>query len=866
MAEPASSGLFTFLFTDIEGSTARWEVDPDAMAQSVRIHDAITAEAVAESDGHVFKTTGDGAYAVFAAPSQAVAAAIALQSRISNQSWPSASNPLRVRMGIHSGLAEERGGDYFGPTLNRTARIMDAGHGGQILVSTAAMELLPAGEVDLVDLGEHRLKDLLRRERIYQVSSQESFPPLRALDTRHHDLPVQVTSFVGRSIQLLELADLIRDHRLVTLTGPGGTGKTRLALQVAADASDHFDAVRFISLAPVSDAEGVAIAVANGLGLPPGTRPAAEVLASRIAERDELLVLDNFEHVMAAATLVGSLLDTSPRTRVIVTSRELLRLRAEHHYPVPVMGVPSADSRVVAKEIADFEAIRLFEERARAARPDFVIDDGNADDVAVICRYLDGLPLAIELAAARIRLFAPAQLRSRLEANGSALGSGPVDAPQRQRTLVDTIAWSHDLLDPAEQTLFRRMAIFVGGRSLAGVEVVCGHALDIDAVDGIETLADKSLIRIVEGRTGEVRIDYLETIYTYARERLEASGEQEELADAHASFFADLVEQAEPHLRGERQLEWNRRLEDESPNLYAALEHSFDGGRASDGMRIAAGLRDFWQYQGRGQTMRHWADIALEHVDAGDDELQAGVYTLAGFSRYSAYAVGGQELLEKGADLYRQLGDKQRESLALIWAGGALEAVGGDLNEARRLVEAGLVVAREVDSAPAIAQALNMAGEMERAAGNYAVAQRLQEESLQASRRAGEQRRVAMVTFNLGLIAHHLGDDEKAESLIRESLRLAIEQEFDAQAAHSLIGLGEQVARRGDPRTAARLIGAGDKQFERLGMTAQLADLLDFERIRDDVRGQLGDDAYTEATTAGAEMSLEAAMELAQSA
>ena len=861
------SGTVTFLFSDIEGSTARWERNRDAMSEAVRRHDQISASAIDAAGGIVFKTTGDGCCAVFSRAGAAVAAALTLRDRLAQEPWAADADPLLVRIGIHTGSAEERGGDYFGPTLNRTARLMSAGHGGQILISESTHQLLDQDTVHVRDLGQHRLRDLLRPEHIYQVGDpRERYPPLRTLDEGAGNLPIQVTPFVGREDDLRALTSLVPLHRLVTLTGPGGTGKTRLALQTAAELVDQYEAVYFVGLSRIREPEDVVPAIADAIGLQrQSTANPHDVVLASLATRRCLLLLDNFEHVMPAAAPVGSLLDGAPDVSVLVTSRELLRLRAEQNYPVAPMETPLAPSDATVEELAAVESVRLFVDRARAVRPDFTLDTGNAQDVAAICRRLDGLPLAIELAAARVRLFGPAELRSALTAGLGVLTGGPVDAPQRQRTLLDTVRWSYELLDPTEMSLFRRMAVFVGGRSLEAVAAVCLPGLDSDAITSTTALADKSLIRVRHDSAGETRLDMLETIHGFARAELQASGELAEMQHRHAQYFADVAERAEAELRGSEQTEWMARLEQERPNFEAALEWSLGGNSSLPGLRIVAGLRDFWFYQGHYRVMSQWADPAMALLPDDDPGLQAGVLLTAGFHAYGKYRDDAVDLFDRSAALYEQAGDDAHRALALVWAAGAHEILDADLDAARRCLEEGTALAREVGATHVVAQALNMHGEMERTVGNYELARAIQEEGLSLARQTGEQRRVAMISHNLGLIAHHLGDDTTAERLIRESLALSNEIGFDAQTAHSLIALAEQLTLRDDPDVAARLIGAAEHFFGVSGMKAQPADAPDHDRIRTIVLEELGQDRYAEAVAQGARLDIAAAVELASS-
>ena len=551
----------TFLFTDVEGSTRLWEQFPDVMPAALERHDAILRGAIERSDGAIVKATGDGVMAVFDSAVASVAASVELQRALLEEQWPETC-PISVRVGVHSGDAETRGGDFFGPTVNRTARIMAAGHGGQVLLSgsTAALvtDRLPDA-VTLRDLGEHRLKDLERPERLFQLLHPDlvaDFAPLATLDLRPNNLPTQTSAFVGRDREIEEISRRLADPaiRLLTLTGPGGTGKTRLALRVAADHVDRFaNGAYFVDLVPARSPDSVIglIASAIGIGAASDQAPLADV-KRQLRSQEVLLVLDNFEQAVAAAPLLVELLRDCERLKLLVTSREALRVRGESLYSVPPLSLPGAASAAgtaagSAAELGRFEAIQLFVERARAARADFHLTDDNAAAVAEICRRLDGLPLAIELATARINLFSPEALRDRLGSRLKALGSGPRDLPARQQTLRATIEWSYQLLDPAEQRLFEVLSVFAGAGFEAVEAVVSGLQDDdvagLDVADGLSSLLDKSLLRAVEaaarGASGP-RVVMLETIKEYAAERL---AQRPEFADAvrerHAAHFAD---------------------------------------------------------------------------------------------------------------------------------------------------------------------------------------------------------------------------------------------------------------------------------------------------------------------------------------
>ncbi len=679
----------------------------------------------------------------------------------------------------------------------------------------------------------------------------------RTADKRTHNLPVPITSFVGRQSDLARLVETVRANRLVTLTGPGGTGKTRLALESAAELLDHFEPVCFVSLSRVTKPDDVAPAISGALDLHDRS---AETVTQRLvrflSDKRSLVVLDNFEHVIAAAPRIAELIQAIPTLHLLVTSRQLLRLRAERQFPVAPLDLPAPNAKPDAKRVGDYEAVRLFTERAQAVRPDFRLDKSNADDVAAICRSLDGLPLAIELAAARVRLFSPARLRTELEAGNATLGTGPVDAPDRHRTLTETVAWSFDLLREEEQVLFRRLAVFVGGRSIDAVERVCLHGLDLDAATVVESFADKSLVRVVDGRGGDPRLVMLETLHRFARKRLIDSGELEVLRQRHAQYFADIVEEAESELRGTGNVHWTRRLEDERPNLAKAIEWSFDCGENVTGLRIVAGLRDFWFYQSHILDMNRYCQLALKRLDEADASLRAGVMMTAGFCAYSRYEREAVELLEQAAALYETVGDKEHQALARVWASGSREMHDKDLVAAREGIRRGLELAREANAPRIVAQALNYLGEIERFAGNFELARDIQAEGLELSRATGEIRRVAMMTHNLAWIARHLGDEALAERRFRESLGLAIEHQYHGLIAEALFGMADTLVRRGKHENAALLIGFAQHQYDRMSARPQPADAADHDRVRQAVRERLSEKDFQQATTDGAQLGL----------
>jgi predicted ATPase/class 3 adenylate cyclase len=565
-AEPASQTL-TFLFTDLEGSSKLWEQHRQSMKEALERHDAILRDAVESSEGQVVKTTGDGLMAVFTSPADGVTACIKAQHGLAHEVWGE-TGPLHVRMGLHVGEAATREGDYFGPTLNRAARIMSAGHGGQVLLSAAAAALvtdqLPSGST-LHDLGEYQLKGLGRAERVFQLvhpDLEASFPPLATRPRRPSELPEQPSEFIGRDPELREIRERLEDDsvRLLTLTGPGGIGKTRLALRAAADQIDHFeDGAFFVDLSTVRDSGSVLGAIARAIGLSdPADESLLDQLKERLREQRVLLILDNFEHVTAAAPTVAQLLPHCSRLTLLVTSREALHVHGEHLFAVPPLSLPSiAPGRMSVEQLAPYEAVQLFVKRAQAVRPDFRLTEDHAAAVAEICLRLDGLPLAIELATARINLFSPEALRDRLGSRLELLRGGARDMPARQQTLRATLEWSYQLLEAGEQRLFELLSAF-SGAGFEAVEAVASsvngrRGTRIDTVDGLASLVDKSLIRQADPGDPEPRLVMLETIREYAAERLEDLPEFSTSARrAHAVYFADFARRQWEDLTGDR--------------------------------------------------------------------------------------------------------------------------------------------------------------------------------------------------------------------------------------------------------------------------------------------------------------------------
>ena len=831
------TGTVTFLFTDVEGSTRMWERDPTAMRSALARHDEILRSAIEESGGSVFKTMGDAFCAAFFSVPGALDAALSAQRALHAEEWDEGS-VIRVRMALHTGAVEERGGDYFGPALNWVSRLLSAGHGGQTLLSLAAQELvrdaLPV-DVRLEDLGERRLKDLFRPERVFEISAPDhpsEFPPLRTLESHSNNLPLQPTPLVGREREVLEVCGRLRQEevRLLTLTGPGGTGKTRLALQAAADLLEDFDdGVFFVALATVTDPDLFLKEIAAALGLQEsGDAALEEILKEYLGRRELLLVLDNFEQILSAAPLAGGILSAAPRLKVLVTSRIPLGIYGEHEYAVPPLSIPDPKRLPDIGALSQFESVRLFIERAGAAKAGFEITNENAPAVAEICARLDGLPLAIELAAARIKLLPPKAILTRLANRLKLLTGGAKDLPARQRTLRGAIEWSHDLLDEGERTLFARLAVFSGGRTLEAIEAVCDAEgdLPIDAFDGVSSLLDKSLLTRDEGPQEEPRFVMLETIHEYAREKLEESGEAEETKRLHAEYFLSFAEEAEPELVGAEQIEWMDRLEAEHDNLRAALSWSMEAAEVESVLRMAGSLSLFWSVRGYSSEGRGWCEEALARDADHESPMRAMVLGGLGIMawRQSDYERAEQSLGESLA-LYRGSGDGKGEAISLLYLGkAAIDR--NELDLASELLSEGESMCRSVGDTANLADILNISAIVAMARGDLVGANTILEEALGLARAAGHIRCLALTTSNLGINAMLEGDYEEARALMEEALELNLALKDRGNHAVSLHNLGLIALLRGDPEQAAVLCAQSTQMFgdllDSIGVTISL--------------------------------------------
>jgi predicted ATPase/class 3 adenylate cyclase len=853
------SGTVAFLFTDVEGSTARWERDRAAMAAAVARHLDILRAAVAAHDGVVFKVIGDAVQAAFPGAPAAVAAAVDAQQALLAEPWLD-GEPLRVRMALHAGeAAPDPHGDYLAPVLNRLARLMAAGHGGQILVSQAIQQLtrgdLPPA-VSLRDLGEHRLRDLLEPERIWQVVApglEERFPPLETLERRRHNLPRQPTPFLGRLDEVEAVAALLRRDavQLVTLTGPGGIGKTRLALQTAVESLDAFpDGVFFVDLASLSDPAQIAAAISSVLGLSQeGERPPADVVAAYLTDKQVLLLLDNFEHLLDGAATVADLLRGCPDLTVLATSRAPLRLRAEREFPVQPLGVPESDQSVGPDHLARYDAVRLFLDRAVTAKPDFSLDAANAAAVAEICRRLDGLPLAIELAAARVRILPPRTLLARLEQRLALLTDGARDAPHRQRTLRDAIAWSHDLLSPDEQTVFRRLGAFVGGCTLEAAEAVAGPDADADVFAGLTGLVEESLLRQEAGPQDEPRFRMLETIREFALEQLAQSGEEEVVRARHAEWLLDRARDISVILEARYAVDLVDRLEAEYANLVAALGWLSRSGEGERFLALAAAMGEIWYLTGRHREGRDWLERALT-VAPAEPTRERGIALLeAGrFAHHHGDDVTAIAHIDEAEALLRPLGQPMDQGYANMMR-GIVEEDRGEYDPAESRFLAARDFFRQSGAATAAAVADYHLAIVAYGRGETDRARELWETVAAELRTQDDTVAIVWCLGYLALLAVEQGEVGPAVDSLREAVALSEPAALRHQQDMTLEVAAMLGAASGLAEAAARLQGAAAAIGE--GRRNELPEGLAYQRTERQLRAILGDGGYDRAWREG---------------
>jgi predicted ATPase/class 3 adenylate cyclase len=911
MERSLPTGTVSLLCTDVEGSTRLLLALGERYAAALAEHRRLLRTAFAEHCGCEVDTQGDAFFYAFPRAHDAVAGAVAAQRALAAHAWPEGL-ALRVRIGIHTGEPTTTGEGYVGIDVHRAARVMSAGHGGQVLLTQSTKDLLPGEPSDAVsvrDLGEHRLKDLTQPQRLYQLvipGLENDFPALKTLEARPTNLPIQPTPLIGREQEVTEAVTLAggEDIRLVTLTGAGGTGKTRLSLQVAAElVADFEDGVFFVDLASITDPHLFIPTVAQTLSV--RERPGetlSETLKDHLRAKKLLLVFDNFEQLLDAGPAVSALLAGAPNLKALVTSRAPLHLSGEHEYSVPPLAVPDLNTFEPLAALAGYEAVQLFVERAQAVKPEFELTSENAPVVAEICARLDGLPLAIELGAARVRILSPQALLGRLSQRLALLTGGARDAPARQRTLRDTIEWSYGLLSASEQRLFARLSVFVGGRTIDAAEAVCDPAGDLGAAvfDGVASLVEKSLLRQEEGPAGEPRFLMLETIREYALDRLERCGEKELLRQRHAHYFVALAEDAEPEILGADQVLWLERLEAERDNFRAALGWLLGRGDTELALRLIGSLRRAWVARGYLSETRNWLEAAFEGKAAVSPHVEAkALYGLGRVALVEGDYAEAIPFLERSTRLFRELGeaeglvfsladlsfiatvqgrpeDAQRfanESLAKAKAAGnettiaaALHSLActkldaGEYGEARSLFEQSLALRRKLGDKRNIANSLGYLGSVALLEGDYDRATALLDESLALGRDLGNLLIVSAALANESLVALAAGHAGRAETLCTEGLALSHElgdKRTTVECLHALAGIA---ALQGEPLEAALLSGAAESVHAAIKAPPSPAERMVSERFLRMARAGVDEESFSDSWARGRRMSYDAAV------
>ncbi len=831
---PLPTGTVTFLFTDIEGSTRLVQQLGDARSEQVfGDHRRLLSDAVESEGGHVYEDQGESFIFAFQRARDAILAATAAQRALAAHPWPDGA-VLRVRMGLHTGEPVSTSDGYVGVDVHMVARVCQAGHGGQILLSQTTRDLVeddqPEG-VSLRDLGEHHLKDLARPQRLFQVVTPDlpaDFPQLRSLDVLPNNLPIQLTSFIGREREMAEIKRLMQGTRLLTLTGVGGSGKTRLALYVAADLLDAFtDGVWFVEFAPLVNPPLVPQTVATALSLreQPG-RSFTATLAGYLQPKRALLVLDNCEHVVAAcAQLVSTLLRSCPDLRILATSREVLGTAGETAFRVPSLSLPGLRHVPSSTHLRECEAVRLFVDRATAAAPTFLMTNRNGSAVAQVCRQLDGIPLAIELAAVRVRMLSPAEIAKRLGDRFRFLTGGSRTGLLRHQTLQAAMDWSYDLLSEKERALLRRLSVFAGGFTLEAAEAIwAGEEFErAEILDLLALLIDKSLL-MLQAQNGHSRYQMLETVRQYGQDRLKESGETGRVRSRHRDWYLMLAEKGDQELRGLDPEAWLELFESEHENFRAALEWcQIEQDGAEAGLRLAVALGEFWFGRGYWSEGRKWLEGALANAASARSHIRVEALIRTGhLVLFQGNYDAALNLFQQSLAISRDLGDKQRIADSLDFIGHLIRDR-GDYARAKALHEEGLALSRELGSNRGVADALYGLGRVAASQGRYEEALNLFQQSLDLVQKVANKRAVAYCYFHLGNVSRLAGDNRNAATLLEKSLTLHRGMGNKQGIAQTLCALGDVERRQGDLGQAATLGQESLALFRELGNKGAIA-------------------------------------------
>ncbi|GCE15451.1 LuxR C-terminal-related transcriptional regulator [Tengunoibacter tsumagoiensis] len=832
------TGTITLLFADIEGPTLLRQDVGEQYACVLAECRQLLRTACQQAHGYEADAQRDALFFAFARAADAVSAAVVAQRALDSHVW-SNHMMVRMRMGLHTGEPQRIDERYVGRDVHLVERILQAGHGGQVLLSQATRHLmehnLPEG-VSLRDLGKHRLKDFQQQNRLFQLVIADlpaDFQPLLTLDPHPHPLPIQPTPFIGRKREVAAVQRLLlrEEVRLLTLTGPGGSGKTRLALQVAPELRNSFpDGISFVNLASIRDAELVAPTIAQALGVKESpTQVLGEQLHAFLQEKQCLLLLDNFEQVMSAASILSDLLARCPQLKLLVTSRAVLHLLAEYEFAVPPLSLPDPTHLPELATLSQYEAVALFSARAQALQPEFQVNNTNASAIAEICARLDGLPLAIELAAARMKLLPPPALLARLESRLTVLAGGARDAPERHQTLRKTIEWSYRLLDADEQRLFRQLSVFAGGCTLEAIEAVCA-AVDpqtpaIWQLDAIASLIDKSLLQQTEHETADPRLVMLETIQEYGQETLAAAGEAEVTRTAHAHYYLALAETAKQAWNSPQQAAWFARLEQEQGNLRAATNWLLEQGETDGVFRLLIALWWFWYAHEYRREGWNWLSRALEQSAGGEVSLRARVLWAAGSLAGSlGHFEQGEALCQESLALFRRLADMQGMGEASFHL-AHLTFARWDLATARRQFEESLVFFGEGGDKTLMAWALGALALVVLYQGEYARVQPLAVQAGEMCQVVGDMTGIAMSLITQARAALWQGELVQAQTLVEKSLASVRETSIMSAQALALALQGEIVLAQGETATARLLMEQSHALWQELGNQGMLASI-----------------------------------------